>query len=272
MDQPHALQVGDEVDRLGHGRELVRPDGEEQEDRLARIGPNGVAEHAERVVIGPLHVVDQQRQRLGVSRLAERYASQVEGAQQLGISRKAFQPWLIAARHGLDHPLDRCLCGATGDRLPQRRRREDALGQQERATDLLVRGHRDGREPGACRELRGGQQQAGLANPRLALQGHRGQVRARTLQLVLDRRQLRGPAHDRASHAAELDAQRALRLDSGIEGTTAQCLHPGELGRLARRIPRQWGGWRSHVSGLWPESREEADREPKSLTGRGLPP
>ena len=187
MHQPHPLQVGDEVHGLGHGRELIRPDGEEQEDWLGRVGSNRVAQHAQGVVIGPLHVVDQQRQRLLLGRLSKRHARQVEGAQQLGVSREAFQAGLVTARHCLDHPLDRCLRRRSGDRLAQRWRGENALPQQERAADLLVRGYRHGRESRARRELGRRKQEAGLADPRLTFQGHGGQVRARAMQLVLDR-------------------------------------------------------------------------------------
>jgi len=101
--------------------------------------------------------------------------------------------------------LDRCLGPAAGYSLPQRRRGEDTLAQEERATDLLVGGHRHGRESGARRQLRGRQQKARLTDAWLTLKGHRRQVGPRALQLMLDGRQLDGAPHNRAGHAAQLD-------------------------------------------------------------------
>ena len=61
--EAHALHVGNEVDRLRDRRELVRTDRQEQEDRLVGVAPDDVAEEPQGVVVGPLDVVDEQRQR-----------------------------------------------------------------------------------------------------------------------------------------------------------------------------------------------------------------
>ena len=63
-DEAHPFHVGHEVHRLCHGRELVRADGQEQEDRPLRVAPDDVPEEPEGVVVGPLDIVDEQRERL----------------------------------------------------------------------------------------------------------------------------------------------------------------------------------------------------------------
>ena len=268
--QAHALHVRHDVDRLRRSRELIGPDGQKQEDGAIRIGSHDVAQHAKGVVIGPLHVVDQQRHRSLAGRRAHRHAGQVERPQQLGIAREGFQPGLVTTRHGVDHPLDRCLRRCSGDGFAQRRRSEDALGEQEGAADLLVGGHRDGGKSGASRQLGRRQQQARLADAGLALEGHRGQVGPRVTQLLVDGRHLGRAAHDRPGDPAQLDGERALGLDAGIEGTAAQRLHPGELGRRAGRIP-DWGAWGGHGPGIMARIKEFGHLTWK-LSGRALRP
>ena len=84
-DESHPLNVGDEVDRLGDRRELVRPDRQKQEDRPIGVGPDDVPEEPERVVVGPLDVVDEQRERVDLGERGDRDARQVEGPEELGI-------------------------------------------------------------------------------------------------------------------------------------------------------------------------------------------
>jgi hypothetical protein len=85
LDQAHPLHVGHEVDRLGHGRELVGPDREEQEDRPIGVAPDDVAQQPQRVVVGPLDVVDEDRQRAVGRQDPDRHPGEVERPQQLGI-------------------------------------------------------------------------------------------------------------------------------------------------------------------------------------------
>ena len=82
-DEAHPLHVRDEVHGLGNVGELVGAEVQEQEDRPLGDAADGVAEHPDRVVVGPLRVVDEQRDRLQVGQLLDRDAGKVEGPQQL---------------------------------------------------------------------------------------------------------------------------------------------------------------------------------------------
>src|SRR5439155_5547375 len=126
---------------------------------------------------------------------------------------------------------------------------EDALGEQERTSDLLVGGDRDGGEAGAGCQLGCRQQEPRLADAGLALQRHRGEIRPGVTQLLVDGRHLGRAAHYRPGDPTQLDCERALGLDAGIEGTATQRLNPGELGRRAGRIP-YWGAWGGHGPGV----------------------
>ena len=102
-DQPHAVHVGDEVHRLGDERELLRPDREHQEDRARRVRADDVAEQAQAVVVGPLQVVDQERERPRGGEGAERDGAEVERAQQPAIRGQAREPGIVLARHRVRH-------------------------------------------------------------------------------------------------------------------------------------------------------------------------
>ena len=175
-DEAHPLHVGDEVHRLGDRRELIRPDGEEQEDRPIGVASDDVAEEPEGVVVGPLDVVDEQRQRLDTSQRGDRDTGEVEGPEELCVRRQGLEPRLVTTGDGVDHPLDGGLrrrpCRLVADGAGG----EQAARNEERAADLLVGRDGDTGEPARRRELAGGQQQASLADARLALQGHRGEA------------------------------------------------------------------------------------------------
>ena len=66
-------------------------------------------------------------------------------------------------------------------------------------------------------ELGGGEQQARLADARLALERDRGQAAGRLAQLLRDRVELGAAPDDRAGRPAQLDRERALRPDERVE-------------------------------------------------------
>ena len=99
-------------------------------------------------------------------------------------------------------------------------RGEQAPRDEERPADLLVGRDRDTREPARRRELGGGEEQARLADARLALEGHRGEATRRFLQLLGDGVQLGAPPDDGTGRPTELDSEGALGPDEGVERTT----------------------------------------------------
>ena len=229
-DEAHPLHVGDEVHGLGDRRELVRSDGQEQEDRLVGVAPDHVAEHPERVVVGPLDVVDEQGDRPDVRERRDGDAREVECPQELRRGRQALEAGLVAPGDGLDDPPDgrfrRCPRGHVLDRGG----REQAAREEEGAADLLVGRDRDAGEPFRRRELDGLEQQAGLADARLALEGHRGETPGGLPDLLRDGLELGASADDPARRAAQLDGERALRPDDRIEGIAFH--HPEWRGAL----------------------------------------
>ena len=184
-DEAHPLHVGDEVDGLGDRRELVGPDGQEQEDRSVGVAPDDVAEHPQRVVVGPLDVVDEQGERADVGQLratatparsnARRSLASGDRFSKPGSSRPdiASTTRRTAASAGVPAAVSRIAAS-----------REQAACDEERAADLLVRGDRDDREAGLRRQVARLEEQAGLADARLALERHRGQARRRALDLL----------------------------------------------------------------------------------------
>jgi hypothetical protein len=84
-NQSHPLHVGDEVDGLRDRGELVGADRQQQEDRAVGIAADHVAEHAERVVVGPLDVVDEECERADRGDLADRDTREIERAEEFGV-------------------------------------------------------------------------------------------------------------------------------------------------------------------------------------------
>ena len=87
--------------------------------------------------------------------------------------------------------------------------------RRERPADLLVGRDRDAREPGSRGQLGRGEQEAGLADPRLALEGDRRQATLGVAHLLGDRVELGAPADDRTRRAAQLDGERQCGPTSG---------------------------------------------------------
>ena len=93
------------------------------------------------------------------------------------------------------------------------------MRDEERPPDLLVGRDRDTGEAARRRELGRGEQQACLADAGLALEGHRGEAAGRFVELLGDRIELGVAPDDRAGRAAQLDRERALGPDEGVERT-----------------------------------------------------
>ncbi len=214
---PHPLHVRDEPHGLADLSHLVRADGQQQEDRVVRGGAHEVPEEADRVVVRPLQVVDQQRQGTLGGRGPERDRREIERAQELAIGGERLQAGFVPAGDRVGRALNDGLRARARDRVPEALGGEHALCQEKGTADLLVRRHRDGDEAGRLRDLRSGHEQPRLADSRLALQGHGRELRAGGGQLLLDGSELEGAAHDGPGHPAKLDGERALRLDDGLQ-------------------------------------------------------
>ena len=167
----------------------------------------------------------------------DRDAREVECPEELGVRREGLEPGLVTPGDGLDDAPDRGLRRRPRGGVADRARREQAARDEERPADLLVGRDRDAGEPVRRRELGGGEQQARLADARLALEGHRREAARGLAQLLGDRVELGAPPDDRAGRPAELDRERALGPDEGVERTAVG--HPRWRGLLnGRRIER----------------------------------
>ena len=116
-------------------------------------------------------------------------------------------------------------------------RADNGPGQEERPPDLFVRGDGDGGEALRHGQLRGGEEEAGLADPRLTLDRDPGQPSSPGHpQLLLDRRQLEGTPDHGAGDPLELEGQWRQRLeDRGERRRIQSCrCRRGERGRLGR--------------------------------------
>ena len=143
---------------------------------LAAIGADHVAEQAQAVVVGPLEVVDQDGERPLGGEGAERDGAEIEGAEQPAVGRERREPGVVLARHRVEaraRAPRRSRVGRAA--LDRRGRPDDRAREQERAAELLVGGDGDRREPRGRGHLAGGEQQAGLADARLALEREPGE-------------------------------------------------------------------------------------------------
>ena len=204
-------------DRLGDHGELVRPDRHEQEDRLVGVAPDHVPKEPQCVLVGPLDVVDEESERSGLRQHRDRHAREVECPEELRVGRHALEAGLVPPGDGLDHPPDGGLRRGAGGRVADRVRREQAAGEEEWSADLLVGGDRHAGEPPRRGHLDRGEQQARLADARLTLEGDRRKACRRFVELLRDRRELGASTDDPARHAPQLDRERALGPDDGVE-------------------------------------------------------
>ncbi len=121
-DQPHPLHVRDQVDGLGHERELLGPDREQQEDRTRRVGADDVAEQPQAVVVGPLEVVDEQRDRPDRREVAHRDGAEIQRPQELAVRRQAREARVVLPGHGVHAAPERLLGGRARGPPPSPRR------------------------------------------------------------------------------------------------------------------------------------------------------
>ncbi len=236
--EAHPLHVRDEVHGLGDVGELVGAEVQEQEHRPLGDAADGIAEHPDRVIVGPLRVVDEQRDRLQVGQLLDRDAGEVEGPQQLGVRRERLEARLVSPAERVGHAPNRDLRPRADGHLPQRAVAEEAPCDQERPPDLLVCRDRHRGESRLGGQLRRSEEESCLADARLTLERDRRQVAPGLPDGLFDGRQLHRPPDDRARRAPELDIQRALRLDERVEGLALEEPH--------RAAP----GLRHHRTGL----------------------
>ena len=80
------------------GRELVGADRQQQEDRPVGVAPDGVPEQAQRVVVGPLDVVDEERQRPHPASVAMATPARSNARSSLASGDRRLEPGLVAAR------------------------------------------------------------------------------------------------------------------------------------------------------------------------------
>jgi hypothetical protein len=81
--EPLPLHVGEEVHELTDAGHLLRPHGDEDEDRTVGAAADDVAEEAQAVLVGPLDVVEEDRQRADRGELGHGDRGEVIRAQQL---------------------------------------------------------------------------------------------------------------------------------------------------------------------------------------------
>ena len=181
-----------------------------------RIGPVGVAaddvaEQAQAVLVGPLEVVEEDREGSDGRQLGDGDRGQVVRAQELLRGRQLRQRRVVPARQHVDRALHGGLRrGGPGRELLDLPAAEDRAGEHERPAQLLVRGQSERREPLGLRQLLGSHHQARLADARLALDAHaREPAACRGRQLLADRGHLGGPADELEPCADSLQRERA---------------------------------------------------------------
>ena len=174
--ETHPIHVGQQVDGFGDQGELLRSDREHQKDRARRSGPDEIAEQAQAVVVGPLEVIDEQRERALCRELPHREGGEVVRAQEPLIGREGREARVVVPGHRLEAPAE-CVGGRCplGDRH-RVRRTDDRAREQERAAELLVGRHRDRRDAAPAGDLDRGQEQPRLPDARFALDGQPGET------------------------------------------------------------------------------------------------
>ncbi len=203
-DEAHPLQVGQEVDQLRGGCRLLGPHREHEQHLQRRLVADDVAEQAQAIGVGPLDIVQHQDEGSFQRHHADRARRFVQRAEHPLVRWKAAQ-CRIAAGERVPCLVDR-LDRRRACSVANRRTREDPAGKQERPPDLLVRGHVDGHEAFGHRSVGSRDQQARLADPRLARETDGKDPLPRTLQGGLQGVQL---------HRAPDDTRRGLAVRHG---------------------------------------------------------
>ncbi len=207
-DDAHAAHVGDQVHGLVDDRELLGTDREHQEDRARAVGPDHVAQQTEAVLVRPLEIVDEDRERPFGGQGPERDGPQVERAEQPAVGSERGEPGVVLARHRVQTAGER-LGGLGAGRTEGLGRTEDRPGDQERAAELLVGRDGDRGEAIGRRPLGRGDQQPRLADPGLTLHRETDEATgAGRRQLLGDRLELGRPADHVAGRPVNVEGHR----------------------------------------------------------------
>ncbi len=218
-DHTDPTHVGEQVHGLAHGRELLGPDREHQEDRARAIRADHVAEEAQAVLIRPLEVVDQDGERALGGQGPEGDGAEVEGAEQAAVGRERGQPGVILPRHRVQAARERVGHRSVVRRAEGLRRAEDRPGDQERTPELFVGGDGDRGEAVGRRPFGRRDQQPRLADPRLTLHGEPDQPAGTgRRQLLRDRLQLRRPPDDVTGRPVHVEGHRCEGQGSVLVG------------------------------------------------------
>ena len=209
--EPEAVHVGEEVDELADAGHLLRSHGDEDEDRPVGVTADDVSEQAQAVLVGPLEVVEEDREGSDGRQLGDGDRGQVVRAQELLRGRQLRQRRVVPARQHVDRALHGGLrSGVPGRDLLDLPAAEQRAGEHERPAQLFVRGQSERREPLGLGQLLGSHHQTRLADARLALDAHaREPAPGRGRQLLADRGHLRGPADELETCPDRLQRERA---------------------------------------------------------------
>ena len=230
-----------------------------------------VAQQAEAVLVAPLQIVDQDRERRLGGHGPERDGAQIERAKEPAVR--------AAARRALDRPGPTSRRGHARARSPtsgrsagDRRgggRSDDRARQQERAAELLVGGHGDRGEPGLRCHLAGGEQQPRLADARArprALAPRAGRLR-RTRAPDGSRPARRGVQRPRLRTAAR--AAPSARRPQGAARAPASSVPPRSPSDPFSRLVRAYLRRRGTCEAAPPSAvGPAATRRPGSVAGR----
>ena len=208
---PDAAHVGHQVHGLGDDRELLGTDREHQEDRAGAVGADHVAQQAEAVLVRPLEVVDQDRERPFDGERAERDGAQVERTEQPAVGRERGESRIVrgptsSPRNGGAHPWSASSVAASMAAGAPRIDRATRNGP--RSSSSAVDGDRG--EPVGLRALGRGDEQPRLADPRLPFDREPDEpAGAGRCQFLRDRLELRRPPDDVAGRPMDVERHRA---------------------------------------------------------------
>ena len=121
--------------------------------RLVGVAADDVAKEAQAVLVGPLEVVEEDRERAHRGQLGDGHGGKVVGAKELLVRREARERRVVPAGERVERaPHGRSGRGGAGQLLDGPAS-EDRAGEQEGTAQLLVRG--DALPRGSPRPRRG---------------------------------------------------------------------------------------------------------------------
>ena len=235
--------------------------------KMGRIGvaSDDVPEEPERIVVGPLDVVDEERHGLDPGKRGDRDSGEIERPEKLRIGRHRLETRFVASGDRFDDAPDGDLGRRPGGYVVDRLGGEEAAGDEERPADLLVGRDRDTREPACGRKLERRDQQPRLADPRLSLERHGREAIGSLPQPVGDGVEFGTPADDRAGRAPHVHRERTLRSDDGVESTPV-ARESGDASSIDVDSPNIRGLWHRGVHDRRPRHRAT----PAQTPSRGL--